>query len=223
MLSVGNLSSDKVSKRDVYDLFHVFGRLAQISLKSAYGFVQYHTVDEGNRAIQAMEGAEIKGRRIRKLNTAVISGIDQLTLNDVKILKSPNYKRKPRKSVAEAPIKVVGVATGAAAMKSMAISIAMTIGHGTIPRVAMSSTMTPVSTSVNASAIEVATTVDGTETGLAPPAMDETAEITGGEVLVPMGGVARTVTSIFPDDMEQMSLTSKSFYSLMLVAILRHG
>lgn len=48
-------------------MFHSFGRLAQISLKSAYGFVQYHTVDEGSRAIQAMEGAEIKGRRIRKL------------------------------------------------------------------------------------------------------------------------------------------------------------
>ncbi|OAA82039.1 Nucleotide-binding, alpha-beta plait [Akanthomyces lecanii RCEF 1005] len=63
-LFIGNLSSDKVSKRDVFELFHRYGRLAQISLKSAYGFVQYHTVEEGNRAVQNLEGVEIKGRRI---------------------------------------------------------------------------------------------------------------------------------------------------------------
>ncbi|OAQ99631.1 hypothetical protein LLEC1_06755 [Akanthomyces lecanii] len=63
-LFIGNLSSDKVSKRDVFDIFHRYGRLAQISLKSAYGFVQYHTVAEGNRAVQNLEGIEIKGRRI---------------------------------------------------------------------------------------------------------------------------------------------------------------
>ncbi|PHH77831.1 hypothetical protein CDD80_159 [Ophiocordyceps camponoti-rufipedis] len=61
---IGNLSSDKVSKRDVFDVFHKFGRLAQISLKSAYGFVQYHTVDEGRQAMENLQGIEIKGRRI---------------------------------------------------------------------------------------------------------------------------------------------------------------
>ncbi|KAK2592049.1 nuclear polyadenylated RNA-binding protein 3 [Conoideocrella luteorostrata] len=61
---IGNLSSDKVSKRDVFDLFHRHGRLAQISLKSAYGFVQYHTVEEGNRAMENLQGFEVKGRRI---------------------------------------------------------------------------------------------------------------------------------------------------------------
>ncbi|SPJ81657.1 related to RNA-binding protein [Fusarium torulosum] len=64
IFSTGNLSSDKVSKRDVFDLFHRFGRLAQISLKSAYGFVQYHSIDEGHRAIENLQGIEIKGRRI---------------------------------------------------------------------------------------------------------------------------------------------------------------
>ncbi|TQV98999.1 hypothetical protein V2A60_007307 [Cordyceps javanica] len=63
-LFIGNLSSDKVSKRDVFEIFHRHGRLAQISLKSAYGFVQYHTIEEGSRAIQNLEGIEIKGRRI---------------------------------------------------------------------------------------------------------------------------------------------------------------
>ncbi|KAH7325002.1 hypothetical protein B0I35DRAFT_348902 [Stachybotrys elegans] len=64
IFSTGNLSSDKVSKRDVFDLFHRFGRLAQISLKSAYGFVQYHTVEEGQRALDNLQGIEIKGRRV---------------------------------------------------------------------------------------------------------------------------------------------------------------
>ena len=62
----GNLSSDKVSKRDVFDLFHRFGRLAQISLKSAYGFVQYHTAEEGHSAIESLQDVEIKGRRVRE-------------------------------------------------------------------------------------------------------------------------------------------------------------
>lgn len=66
MFSTGNLSSDKVSKRDVFEMFHRFGRLAQISLKSAYGFVQYHTADEGRRAMDNLQGIEIKGRRVRK-------------------------------------------------------------------------------------------------------------------------------------------------------------
>lgn len=75
IFSTGNLSSDKVSKRDVFDMFYRFGRLAQISLKSAYGFVQYHTPDEGQRAIDAMEGAEVKGRRIRKSHDNLISPV----------------------------------------------------------------------------------------------------------------------------------------------------
>ncbi|PHH86189.1 hypothetical protein CDD83_10600 [Cordyceps sp. RAO-2017] len=61
---IGNLSSDKVSKRDVFDVFYKYGRLAQISLKSAYGFVQYHAVDEGRQAMENLQGIEIKGRRI---------------------------------------------------------------------------------------------------------------------------------------------------------------
>lgn len=54
-------------------MFHKFGRLAQISLKSAYGFVQYHTVDEGRAAVDNLEGVEIKGRRIRKCTCSLQS------------------------------------------------------------------------------------------------------------------------------------------------------
>ncbi|KAK3689879.1 hypothetical protein B0T22DRAFT_376282 [Podospora appendiculata] len=61
---IGNLSSERVSKREVFDLFHKFGRLAQISLKNAYGFVQYHTVEEGQIAMHNAQGVELGGRKI---------------------------------------------------------------------------------------------------------------------------------------------------------------
>lgn len=62
----GNLSSERVSKRDVFDLFYSYGRLAQISLKSAYGFVQYHHVEEAQGAMQNLQNIDIKGRKIRE-------------------------------------------------------------------------------------------------------------------------------------------------------------
>ncbi|KAM7204294.1 hypothetical protein V8F20_003707 [Naviculisporaceae sp. PSN 640] len=61
---IGNLSSERVSKREVFNVFHKFGRLAQISLKSAFGFVQYHTAEEGQVAIQHAQGIEMGGRKI---------------------------------------------------------------------------------------------------------------------------------------------------------------
>lgn len=73
VFTTGNLSSEKVSKRDIFDLFHQYGRLAQISLKSAYGFVQYHTVDDAQRAMDHLQGVEIKGRNIRACSLFVLS------------------------------------------------------------------------------------------------------------------------------------------------------
>lgn len=50
----------------MFELFHRHGRLAQISLKSAYGFVQYHTTADAQAAMDALQGAEVKGRKISK-------------------------------------------------------------------------------------------------------------------------------------------------------------
>ncbi|CAK7272848.1 nuclear polyadenylated RNA-binding protein 3 [Sporothrix epigloea] len=61
---VGNLSQERVSKRDVFEQFHRYGRLAQISIKSAYGFVQYHSASEASAALKNLEGAEVRGRKI---------------------------------------------------------------------------------------------------------------------------------------------------------------
>jgi hypothetical protein len=70
---VGNLSSERVSKREVFDVFHQFGRLAQISLKSAYGFVQYHTVAEGHAAMQGAQGIELGNRKIREFSFSCLA------------------------------------------------------------------------------------------------------------------------------------------------------
>ncbi|KAH8668865.1 hypothetical protein BX600DRAFT_510924 [Xylariales sp. PMI_506] len=63
-LFIGNLSSERVSKKEVFDIFSQYGRLAQISLKQAYGFTQYHAVTEGQAAMTNLQGIEIKGRKI---------------------------------------------------------------------------------------------------------------------------------------------------------------
>ncbi|KAI1171838.1 hypothetical protein F4777DRAFT_593369 [Nemania sp. FL0916] len=61
---IGNLSSERVSKKEVFNIFSEYGRLAQISLKQAYGFVQYHTVAEGQAAMDNLQGVEVRGKKI---------------------------------------------------------------------------------------------------------------------------------------------------------------
>ena len=62
----GNLYTEKVTKRDLFYVFYKYGRIAQISMKSAYGFVQYHDADACFHALQSEQAIEIRGRRIRK-------------------------------------------------------------------------------------------------------------------------------------------------------------
>lgn len=62
----GNLSQERVSKRDVFEHFYRYGRLAQVSIKSAFGFVQFHSAEEAAAAMRDLEGTEIRGRKIRK-------------------------------------------------------------------------------------------------------------------------------------------------------------
>ena len=66
-LFVGNLFTEKVSKRHIWDIFSKYGRLAQISMKNAYGFVQFIDPGCSTRAMQEEEGAELGGRKIRAL------------------------------------------------------------------------------------------------------------------------------------------------------------
>lgn len=63
-LFVGNLPTEKVTKRDLFHVFHKYGRLAQISIKQAYGFVQFHDAEACRNALVAEQSVEIRGRKV---------------------------------------------------------------------------------------------------------------------------------------------------------------
>lgn len=63
---IGNLPSEQVTKQDLFYAFYKYGRLAQISIKQAYGFVQFHDVAACHNALKQEQGAEIRGRKMRK-------------------------------------------------------------------------------------------------------------------------------------------------------------
>ena len=64
--ATGNLPTEVVTKRDIFHVFHRFGRLAQISIKQAYGFVQFMDQSACMAALQAEQGGKIKDRSMRK-------------------------------------------------------------------------------------------------------------------------------------------------------------
>ena len=66
ILLPGNLASEQVTKRDVFHIFHRYGRIAQISIKQAYGFVQYYSAEACQAALNNQEGADLRGKKIRK-------------------------------------------------------------------------------------------------------------------------------------------------------------
>ncbi|KAI9670188.1 MAG: hypothetical protein M1831_006400 [Alyxoria varia] len=63
-LFIGNLPTEKVTKRDLYHVFYKHGKLAQISIKQAYGFVQFLTAEDCARALKLEEGVEVRGKKI---------------------------------------------------------------------------------------------------------------------------------------------------------------
>ncbi|EEH37502.2 hypothetical protein PAAG_07920 [Paracoccidioides lutzii Pb01] len=63
-LFVGNLPTERVTKRDLFHLFHKYGDLAQISIKQAYGFVQFVEPSACRKALEAEQGGLIRGRKI---------------------------------------------------------------------------------------------------------------------------------------------------------------
>lgn len=62
----GNLPTEKVTKRDIFHRFYKHGQLAQISIKQAYGFVQFLDTESSHRALKAEQGASVRGRKMRK-------------------------------------------------------------------------------------------------------------------------------------------------------------
>ncbi|KAJ5960573.1 Nucleotide-binding alpha-beta plait [Penicillium vulpinum] len=58
-LFVGNLPTERVTKRDMFHIFHKYGKLAQISIKQAYGFIQFLEANSCHAALGVEQGAVI--------------------------------------------------------------------------------------------------------------------------------------------------------------------
>lgn len=63
-LFIGNLPTEKVTKRDIFHRFYRHGQLAQISIKQAYGFVQFLDADSCRRALDSEQGQTVRGRKM---------------------------------------------------------------------------------------------------------------------------------------------------------------
>lgn len=63
-LFIGNLPTEKVTKRDLFRTFHKHGRLAQVSIKQAYGFVQFLDTASCASALRFEQGASVRGRKM---------------------------------------------------------------------------------------------------------------------------------------------------------------
>lgn len=63
---IGNLPSEKVTKRDLFHIFYHYGKIAQISIKQAYGFIQFLHSDHCYRALDCEQGTEVRGRKMRE-------------------------------------------------------------------------------------------------------------------------------------------------------------
>jgi len=77
----GNLPSEKVSKIDIFRVFQKHGKLAQISIKQAYGFVQYQDAESCARALEAEQAVAIRGRKIRKFIVTSMQKTNMLTIS----------------------------------------------------------------------------------------------------------------------------------------------
>ncbi|KAH6677411.1 hypothetical protein B0J14DRAFT_475889 [Halenospora varia] len=63
-LFIGNLPSEKLTKRDLFHVFHKYGKLAQISIKQAYGFIQFHEAAACHAALQNEQNVEVRERKL---------------------------------------------------------------------------------------------------------------------------------------------------------------
>ncbi|KAH1272579.1 hypothetical protein KXW98_003635 [Aspergillus fumigatus] len=81
-LFVGNLPTERVTKRDLFHIFHQYGKLAQISIKQAYGFIQFVDASACKHALDCEQGAVT----LRFQNHRGILGQDHRHLNHLVVL-----------------------------------------------------------------------------------------------------------------------------------------
>lgn len=102
-LDTGNLSSEKVTKRDIFHVFHTYGDLAQISIKQAYGFVQFLHAEDCNIALEREQGTQIRDKKIRKfcalyryVSTHTDNRCSDLEVSKPQKNRSQNVQRRSR-------------------------------------------------------------------------------------------------------------------------------
>ncbi|KAJ5390516.1 uncharacterized protein N7496_001584 [Penicillium cataractarum] len=109
-LFVGNLPTERVTKRDMFHIFHNYGKLAQISIKQAYGFIQFLEAGACHAALQTEQGALIRGRKIHleiskpQRSTARPGPAEPSRAPPPRRSRSPEFSRTaPARSAARAP------------------------------------------------------------------------------------------------------------------------
>jgi len=78
----------------MFHLFHKYGKLAQISIKQAYGFIQFLEAGACHAALQVEQGALVRGRKIRELIPNRTKDGRVLTCLDLEISK-PQRSTRP--------------------------------------------------------------------------------------------------------------------------------
>jgi hypothetical protein len=89
---LGNLPTEKVTKRDIFHRFFRHGKLAQISIKQAYGFVQFLDTPSCHKALQAEQGQTVRGRKMRKWSFTF--PMHNLTNTDLEVSKPQRNTKK---------------------------------------------------------------------------------------------------------------------------------
>ncbi|KAF8444317.1 hypothetical protein BGX38DRAFT_1271680 [Terfezia claveryi] len=93
-LFIGNLPSEKVTKRDIFRIFSRHGRLAQISIKQAYGFVQFLDVSSCVSALRDEQGASCKGRKMHlEVSKPQGKSRDNQSQRQARRSRSPDYRQ----------------------------------------------------------------------------------------------------------------------------------
>ncbi|KAI9754085.1 MAG: hypothetical protein M4579_004868 [Chaenotheca gracillima] len=107
-LFIGNLPTEKVTKRDLFHIFHRHGKLAQVSIKQAYGFIQFLDSESCHRALQNEQGQNTsKYRSLRRTPElqaeveAVMEVLSELALHDDLALLTTLEVATPLKALRE--------------------------------------------------------------------------------------------------------------------------
>ncbi|KAI9798574.1 MAG: hypothetical protein M1833_004711 [Piccolia ochrophora] len=98
-LFIGNLPTEKVTKRDLFHIFHKHGKLAQVSIKQAYGFVQFLDAPSCLRALQIEQGQTILKYRNPKRTRAMQGQIRQVVPQAaVGLVRQTAVSERPRRA-----------------------------------------------------------------------------------------------------------------------------